>query len=194
MHMTTKTQTQSVTTTEERPLRQAEYWEQLYERFPAATVLDDLELYPGDEEAARWIIVRYAAVRAAASLIGGTITDRELRLERNVGLNHLRAVPMLDREAWSLKKMLESISQEPLPVMVGALLQAATAAMQRGHRHGAYSMYHVAYRLSVKRGWHGEAGRAARGIEHLSILGGAVYSPRLWRRRAKVMERRAAVA
>jgi hypothetical protein len=176
-----------------KPPRPAEYWEVLFERFPGATVLDDLAEFPDDVDAARWIVVRYACVRAAASLLG-VVSARELRHERNIGLNHLSAVPMLDREAWSLKKMLEAVKHDPMPHLVTALLNAADAAVERGHTHGAHSMFQLGYRLSTRHAWHDLAGRSARGIEKLAISGGAVYSPRLWRRRAKVMERRAAVA
>jgi hypothetical protein len=177
-----------------RLLRRAEYWEQLYELFPGATVLDDLETHPADETAARWIIVRYAAVRGVASLLGDRIDERELRIERNVGLNHLRSVPMLDREAWSLRKMLEALRPQPQRQLAKYLVDAGEAAARRGHGRGAYAMFHVAYRLSLPRRWHAEGARAARGIERLAREGGAVYSPRLWRRRARVMERRASVA
>ena len=187
-------QTQEETIEQPRPVRRAEYWEQLYERFPGAMVLDDLERFPGDELASRWILVRYAAVRAVSEFAAGPITARELRIERNVGLNHLASVPMLDREAWSLRKMLNALSLDPPVSMVTALVNAGMSAMQRDHVRGAYAMFHCAYKLSARRGWHAEAGRAARGIERLARDGGAVYSPRLWRRRAKVMERRAAVA
>jgi hypothetical protein len=181
-------------TTEIKPLRPAEYWELMHERFPGATVLDDLAHFTGDVMATKWIIVRYAAVRAVADAASGPITEREVRVARNIGLNQLSYVPMLDREAWSLKRMLEALEPEPTEKMVISLINAANAAMVRGHLRGAYAMYHCAYKICVKQRWHAQAGRAARGIETISKASGAVYSPRLWRRRAKVMERRAAVA
>ncbi len=42
--------------TQRRP-RRAEYWEHMFELFPGATVLDDLESYADDAEAAKWIVV-----------------------------------------------------------------------------------------------------------------------------------------
>jgi hypothetical protein len=186
--------TNEQTMTEPRPLRAAEYWELMYERFPGATVLDDLAHFTEDVAGTKWILVRYAAVRAVADAAAGPITAREVRIARNIGLNQLAYVPMLDREAWSLKKMLESLDVEPTETMVGHLLNAGVAAMKRGHVRGAYAMFHCAYKICLKRKWPAAAGRAARGIEEISRASGAVYSPRLWRRRAKVMERRAAVA
>jgi hypothetical protein len=145
-------------------------------------------------EAARWITVRFTAVRTVAEVLAGGVDERELRVARNVALKHLRSLPAVDREAWSLKRMLIGISAEPHRSTVTALLQAGAAAAVRGHGRGAYAMFHIAYRLSRPRGWHAEAGRAARGFERLATRGGAVYSPRLWRRRARLMEERAAVA
>ena len=178
-----------IAASDKKPVRPAEYWEIGYE------LLDDLALHLDDVEAARWIIVRYAAIRAVAGLLADTPNEREVRIERNVGLNHLRAVPMLDREARSLLKMLNALNDtSPNETLMLHLVNAGMAAATRGHTRGAYAMFNLAYRMSVPRRWFGDAARAARGIETLARDGGAVYSPRLWRRRARVMEKRAAAA
>ncbi|MEO5510003.1 MAG: hypothetical protein ABIV28_04230 [Longimicrobiales bacterium] len=174
--------------------RRAEYWEHMYELFPGAMVLDDLEAHGDDVVDARWIIVRYTAVRAAALLLTRDVTASELRTESSVGFNHLRSVPMLDREAWSLKKLLTTLQVDPTNIVADALITAGDAACARGHERGAFAMYLLAYRLGVPRRWHEEAGRAARGIERVAMAAGAKHSPRLWRRRARAMEKLAAVA
>lgn len=177
-----------------RFVRAPEYWEHPREVFPAATVLDDLESFPADPQAVRWIIVRYAAVRAVAGLFAPEIDAQELRVERNVGLNHVLVLPMLDREAWSLRRALEALTDTPSPALVEALLRAGAGAEQRGHVRGAFAIYYIVYRLAHRERWPAEAASAARGVERLARAAGASYAPRLWRRRARVMEKKAAVA
>ena len=174
-----------------RPTRS---WEYGHEPYAGATILHDLASFPDDADAMRWIIVRYAAVRAVASLLARDVDPQELRIDRSVGLNHVLSLPMLDREAWSLRRALEVLSDPPPRALTNLLLHAGTGAEQRGHMHGAFGIYHVVYRIAGRHRWHEEAASAARGAERVAKADGAPYSPQLWRRRARVMEKRCAVA
>ena len=164
------------------------------ESFPGALVLEDLKTFPGDVDAARWIIVRYAAVRAIAALMAPVTDPVEFRIGRSIGLNHVRALPMLDREAWSLRHALDCLSENPTPALSESLLHAGRGAETRMHMHGAYAIFQMIYHIGRQRDWHGGAAAGARGAARIAQASGSVYSPRLWQRRAKVMEMRTAVA
>ena len=177
-----------------RQTRAAPSWEHGTEPFAGATILNDLALFPEDADALRWILVRYAAVRAIASLLTRDVDAQDLRIDRSVGLNHVMCLPMLDREAWALRRALEMLTNPPPRAMAGSLLHAGAGAEQRTHLHGAFGIYYLVYRLAGRYGWHEEAAGAARGAERIAKTEGAAWSPRLWRRRARVMEKRCAVA
>lgn len=178
-----------------RPQRHAAPgWEPASEPFAGATILNDLASFPGDADAMRWILVRFAAVRAIASLLARDVDPQDLRVDRSVGLNHVLSLPMLDREAWALRRALEVLTDPPPRALAASLLSAGAGAEQRTHVHGAFGIYHLLYRIAGSRGWHEEAAGAARGAERIAKAQGATWSPRLWRRRARVMEKRCAVA
>jgi hypothetical protein len=169
-------------------------WAEGSEPFAGATILNDLASFPDDADAMRWILVRFAAVRAIASLLARDVDAQDLRVDRSVGLNHVVSLPMLDREAWALRRALEVLTNPPPRAMAGSLLLAGAGAEQRTHLHGAFGIYHLVYRIAGRHGWHEEAAGAARGAERIAKAEGATWSPRLWRRRARVMEKRCAVA
>ena len=174
--------------------RPTQSWQYGHEPYAGATILHDLASFPDDAEALRWILVRYAAVRAVASLLAHDVDAQELRIDRSVGLNHVQSLPMLDREAWSLRRALEVLTDPPPRALAELLLHAGAGAEQRRHRHGAFGIFHVVYRVAGRYRWHEEAAAAARGAERIAKADGARYSPQLWRRRARVMEKRCAVA
>lgn len=169
-------------------------WEHTAEPFAGAAILNDLASFPEDADALRWILVRFAAVRAIASLLAGDVDAQDLRIDRSVGLNHVMSLPMLDREAWALRRALEMLTDPPPRAMAGSLLNAGAGAEQRTHMHGAFGIYDLVYRIAGRHGWHEEAADAAWGAARIAKAEGATWSPRLWRRRARVMEKRCAVA
>jgi hypothetical protein len=56
------------------------------------------------------------------------------------------------------------------------------------------AMYLLAYQLAAANRWFSAAGLAARGVERIAASAGSVHAPRIWRRRARSMERRSDVA
>jgi hypothetical protein len=174
-------------------VREPEPWESCDERSPGELVLADLEGLAEDPASAAVVVARFAALQLALRGAAGETGGGMLALERLAAAAYLaRAAALSARERRALALVLDRASQRPTPDLADALLAAGTAAEGRGHGAGALALYRESYRLAVERGWAAEGARAARAMAALAESAGARYSPRLWRRRAAVLERRAA--
>jgi hypothetical protein len=176
-----------------RWLRQPEPFEDrgAAEPYPGAMVLDDLA-GDDDERTALRILARYTVVRLLLLAAGGLLPPTKLRTERRVAREHLALLPAHDWERHALERLCELARHSPPAELVDTAIVAAESAAKRGHGMGAFALYRAAYDIARDAGSWDAAARAAAGIERLAVLSEAPWSARLWRRRAAVLERRAA--
>lgn len=161
------------------------------ELYPGGLVMEDL-VVDADETAAVRVLARYTVVRVLLLSTGGLLQGSRLRLERRVALEHLALLPDHDWERRRLEHLIGLCQPEPPAAIADAIIVAAEAAAKRSQVMGAFALYRAAYDLSRRHHWWAEAARAAHGIARLARLEEARYSIRLWERRARVLDRRAA--
>jgi hypothetical protein len=175
-----------------RAARRPELWEQRFEAFAGETVLDDPPRRRAGTalQAARYLVVRLA-LNAGVEPLPGCNPE----IERNAVLEYLHTVPAEMPERRWLRAVLNSIGAGALtPATVSRLSAAAAAAARTGCVHGAFALYRVAWQIACAQQWHAAAGRVARSIARAAARGRGTRSERLWVRRARVHERRAAAA
>ena len=116
------------------------------------------------------------------------------RTERTAALGYLAALPTNVPERRWLRAALASISESGAVSgdTVSRLSAAAAMAAHRGQSRGSFALYRIAYVIAIRRGWHGHAARIARAIARAAAAGNGPRSIRLWSRRARIHERRAA--
>lgn len=162
----------------------------LVELFAGAAVLQDA----ADGADNLRILVRFVVARLLGLAASGRIGAAELRIERRLALDHLRLLPRHDWERRLLEQLVAYCRQNIGHGVMGILLVAAEASAKRGHSYGAFDLYRSGFDLSRARGWWEDAQRCADGIARLAVLEEAHRSATLWRRRARVMYRRAEAA
>lgn len=163
----------------------------LPELYPGALVMDDL-VVTDDDVATLRVLARYTVVRVLLLSSTGMLAGTRLRVERRVALEHLALLPAHDWERRALERLAMLCREAPAPEIIDAITIAAEAAAKRSQIMGAFTLYRAAYELACVEEWWAEAAQAARGISQLARLEEARYSVRLWRRRAGVLDRRAA--
>jgi hypothetical protein len=171
--------------------RPAELWELDFEMFEGEQVLEDAA-----ETAADQLIrlARYLTVRIATHAAHGGWTTFSAKTEREAALAYLAAAPANWPERRWLHAALASISDAGALTAstVSRLSAAAAMAADQGQRHGSFALYRIAYTIAARRGWHRHAARVARAIAVAAASGNGARSVRLWTRRARVHEHRAA--
>jgi hypothetical protein len=95
-----------------------------------------------------------------------------------------------DAEARRLNALVRLASPEPCEVLFDVLMAAGDDAAGNLFPCGAHSLYLAAYEIALRQTNNARAARAARALSDLSAAEGGMWSPRLWRRRAYVLERR----
>ncbi len=165
----------------------------LADRFPAESVLRDLAPDGGADDALA-IVARFAALRVVLLATDRSLDGPALSAERDAALAYAAGVP-----AGAEARVLGQIARLAGPGPDGStrdlprlLVAAASAAERRGHVHGAFGLLHTAWTLGRATGNWREAAGAARAIGELSERSGARRAARLWSRRARSSERRAA--
>lgn len=164
----------------------------LPELYPGALVMEDLTA--DNEVATLRVLARYTVARLLLMSLAGRIGGRKLRIERRIALEHLAMLPDHDWERRALERLAMLCRDAPAPELVQAATSAAEAAAKRSHVMGAFCLYRAGYELALAEQWWAEAAQVARGIAQLARLEEARFSIRLWRRRAAVLEGRAARA
>jgi len=177
--------------TPRRALRPPELWELDFELFPGERVLEDAADHATD---ALLRLARYLTVRIAAHAALGEWERFAPEFEREAALEYLAAVPASAPERRWLRAALAAVSESGgvTPSTVSRLSAAAAMAAQRAQPRGAFALYRVAYLIASRRGWHRHAARIARAIASAAAAGEGPRSSRLWSRRARVHDRRAA--
>lgn len=170
--------------------RPQEPWEAESEPFEGATVLEDLALCVGDDQAAAAVLARYVAVRVVLQAAEGRLGGLALEVERRAAAEYVPLAEPAERPV--LGAMIRLASRRPSPALLAALNEAGERAAARGHSSGAFSLHRTCYRLALGEDRPAEAARAASAIARLAEAGGGRWSARLWRRRAAVLTRRAA--
>lgn len=165
----------------------------LPELYPGALVMEDLTAADNDVATLR-VLARYTVARLLLMSLAGRIAGRKLRVERRIVLEHLALLPDHDWERRALERLAMLCRRAPAPELVAAATSAAEAAAKRSHVMGAFCLYRAGYELALAEQWWAEAAQMARGIAQLAGLEEARCSIRLWRRRAAVLEGRAARA
>jgi hypothetical protein len=174
-----------------RAPRPPELWERRYEAFTGELVLEDPVRRRFDTTL---VLARYLTLRVAAHAASDDWSAFLPEVERALALEYLGALPSRMPERRWLRAVLTSIDGAGLvvPGTVSRLSAAAAAASKRGHRCGAFALWRAAYELACRRGWEGAAGRVARAIARAAAAGRGRRAERLWSRRARVHELRAA--
>jgi hypothetical protein len=171
--------------------RAREPWEQDDDGFDGEAVLRDL---PAADERAGRIIARYLAVALLRRAVRDRASLAELAVEREEAAAYTAALtgagPM-QREARALRALVALARAEPPRRTLQFLQEAAEAALGGGQAWGAFGLQREAYWLAVERRWWPEAARAATMIGRIAERGGGRWSARLWRMRARVLDRRA---
>jgi len=167
--------------------------EAMSDRFPAESAL--LDLAPdGETDDALVIVARFAALRIALLAAGRSLEGGALHAERDAALAYAATVRGV-AESRVLGAIARTAGPERDAHNLPRLLAAAGSAAERqGHVHGAFGLFHAAWALGKATGALGEAARAARGIAELAARLDAPRSARLWTRRSRALDRRAAAA
>jgi hypothetical protein len=165
----------------------------LPELYPGSLAMEDM-VPTEDDSATLRVLARYTVLRLLLLSISGALSGTKLRTERHIALDHLALLPEYDWERRSLERLARLCSETPAPELVQAATGAAEAAAKRSQAMGAFALYRTAYELAIAEEWWAEAAQVARGIAQLARLEEAGYSIRLWRKRAVVLDGRAARA
>ncbi|HEX7051275.1 MAG TPA: hypothetical protein VF188_13800 [Longimicrobiales bacterium] len=174
-------------------MREREPWEIEDEAFDAATVLDDLAIAVDGPGEATAVLARYTVLRLALRAAAGTESGRSLLEERIAAAQYVARSGALDEaEREALAAVIRLAGRHPVAGLVEALADAGIAAATRGHVAGAFALHRACYTLALARGWTWAAAQAAAEIAALAEAGGGRWAVRRWRRRARVLERRAA--
>jgi hypothetical protein len=171
--------------------RQREPFEAGDEGVPGETILVDLCTPLLTAGSATRIVARFVALRFLLIAIERPRTLRRLARERAVAASYTRVLRAPPVEARALRAIVELGRFSPPRRLLAFLHDAATAARSSKHDWGAFALHREVYRIGVAKGWHAEAARAAAAIAELSAAAGAARSVVLWRRRARVLARRA---
>jgi hypothetical protein len=175
-----------------REHRPPELWERRPEAETAAgeRVLADLDTSTNRTDALL-IVARYLIVRIARHTDQPAVEFNE-SAERTAALEYIDAIPGGVAEARWLRGILDACGNRVSRTLVSRLSAAAAVAGRRGHDNGAFALRYTAWQAAVRNEWHADAARIARAIAAAAERGGGPRSKRLWTRRARVHERRAA--
>ncbi len=172
--------------------RTPELWEQTFELFVGESVLEDLAAHCSRQESLQ-IVARYQVLRVAAHA-GFDLWDAiDPEIERAAAEAWLRTLPNLAERRW-LTGVLAAVTAEGdvRQAAISCLAGAAAAALEAGHTQGAFALQRTAYQIARAHAWHAEAARVCRAIARSAAEQSARHSQRLWDRRARVHERKAA--
>jgi len=174
-----------------RPPRPPELWERRFEAFTGELALEDPVRRRGD---AALTLARYLTVRVAAHAAMGDWSGFLPEVEREMALEYLAVLPARLPERRWLRGVLASIDTagNVVPGTVSRLSAAASAASRLGHHSGAFALWRTAWGMACRCQWEGAAGRVARAIARAAAASGGRHAERLWARRARVHELRAA--
>ncbi|MFO7261006.1 MAG: hypothetical protein DIU52_007605 [bacterium] len=175
-----------------RPRRALEPWEQEDEAFDGRTVLEDLELCAGDAAESTLVLARYVTVRLVLGALLGELRGAGLRAEREAALEYVAAVaPRFGERRW-LAALVAGVRRAAPRVVCGVLIGAGREAARLSHVASAFALCRAAYTVALRAGWSAEGARAATALAALAEAGGGRWSAKRWRRRARVLARRAA--
>ncbi len=160
------------------------------ERYDGETALGDLRTAARDEAELTRVLGRYAAVRLALLAQRARLTPGDLDTSRRAAAEYVLYPSATSPEATALARVLALASPMPPPELCAALLGAGEAAGARGHTSGARSCFRAAYDTAVRFDWPAEGAAAARALLARAEAEGCRPSARLWRRRARALERR----
>ena len=180
---------QETTPRRRRPL---EPWEQEDEAFDGRTVLEDLELCAGDVAETALVLARYATVRLLLGWLAGELRGAGLEAERAAAVEYVAAVPPQFAERRWLMALAEISGPRPPRVVCGVLIGASREAERLSHFASAFALCRASYVIALRAGWAAEGARAANAVAALAEAGGGRWSVKRWRRRARVLARRAA--
>lgn len=155
-------------------------WSAAREPYPAATVLDDLEMCGSDVAGCTRVLARFATLRCAllaASGLGG----RALELERSAAVDYIEALPP-GVEAVAFAEVLSAAVPEPGRELVRAL--RAAAAVAAPHTHGAFALLRAAWAVALARRWDPLVAAAAGDIAALAHAADCPDQAIAWERRA----------
>jgi len=155
-------------------------WSAAREPYPAATVLDDLELCGHDVAGCTRVLARFAALRCALLAAGG-LGGRALEHERSAAVDYIEALPP-GAEAVALAELLIAAVPEPGHGLVRAL--RAAAAVAAPHTHGAFALLRAAWAIALGRHWDPLVTAAAGDIAALAHAAGYPGDAVAWERRA----------
>lgn len=161
------------------------------ERFEGATALDDLRTARRDEAATVRVLGRYAAVRLALRAQTAEMDAGEMDAARRAAAEYVLYPSATSPEALALARVVALAAPAPPKELCSALQSAGDAALARGHGAGARSCFRAAYDTAVRFDWPAQGATAARALLALGEAEGCLPSVRLWRRRARALERRA---
>ncbi|HEX7089196.1 MAG TPA: hypothetical protein VF192_03615 [Longimicrobiales bacterium] len=177
-----------------RRRRLPEPWEQEDEAFDGRTVLEDLELCAGDASETALVLARYVTVRLLLGWLTGELRGAGLEAERAAAAEYLAAVPPEFAERRWLAALAEVSGPRPPRVVCGVLIGASREAERLSHLASAFALCRASYVIALQAGWPAEGARAASAVAALAEAGGGRWSVKRWRRRARVLARRAARA
>jgi hypothetical protein len=161
---------------------------------PGETVLRDLGIGTQTAGSATRILARFAALRFLAIALERPRPLSGLARERRLAAQYTSVLRAPPAEARALRAVVALARFAPPRRLLAFLNDAGAAAHRSRHGWGAFAVYRAAYRLGADRGWHAEAATAAHGIAVIAEAANAGRSARLWRRRARVLERRVTAA
>lgn len=174
-----------------RHLRAPELWEVHVEAYPGETVLTDLPLAEDDPDDSGRIVARFVTVRLLLLALAGELYGEELAGARLTAAEYAATIVEEDAERLGLEALIAAAGPVATPRMVRLLLDAAAAASRRGQPAGAWALQQIAWEAARTHGWWRDAAGVAAVIASEAQRNGGTRSPRLWRRRAIVLERRA---
>ena len=175
-----------------RPRRPLEPWEQEDEAFDGRTVLEDLELCAGDAAESTLVLARYVTVRLVLGALAGELSGAGLAAEREAALEYVGAVaPRFNERRW-LAALVVGVCRKAPRAVCGVLIGASREAARLRHAASAFALCRAAYTVALRAGWSAEGARAANALAALAEAGGGRWSVKRWRRRARVLARRAA--
>src|SRR5690606_25659768 len=175
-----------------RPRRPLEPWEQEDEALDGRTVLEDLGLCAGAAAETTLVLARYAAVRLVLGALGGALAGRGPAAEREAALEYIEAVaPRYGERRW-LAAVADGAGRKAPRAVCGVLIGASREAVRLSHLASAFALCRAAYGVALRAGWSAEGARAAGALAAVAEAGGGRWSVKRWRRRARVLARRAA--
>src|SRR5690606_27794704 len=156
------------------------------------TVLEDLELCAGDAAETTLVLARYATLRLVLAALAGELRGAGLAAEREAAAEYLEAVPPRFGERRWLRALADLAGLKAPRAVCGVLIGAGREAGRLSHQASTFALYRAAYAIALRAGWSAEGARAATALAALAEAGGGHWSVKRWRRRARVLARRAA--